>query len=50
MYEVSIQNRLMIGFALGFSIFTADDEFNYTEYIVYIGLISIHIKIFRDGL
>tara|TARA_Y100000385_G_scaffold103413_1_gene106884 strand:+ start:415 stop:567 length:153 start_codon:yes stop_codon:yes gene_type:complete len=50
MYDISIQNRINVGFALGFSIYTADSEFNYTEYIVYIGLISMHIKIFKDGL
>ncbi len=43
-YEISLQNRLHIGFALGFSYYGADEEFDYGEFILYLGLLSLHIK------
>lgn len=43
-YEISIQNRLYVGFALGFSCFGSDDDFDYNEVILYLGLLSLHIK------
>ena len=45
MYEITLQNRLQVGFALGFSVYRADDNFAYSEYIIFLGLISLHIKI-----
>jgi hypothetical protein len=45
MYEIELQNRIKVGFVLGFSVFPSDKEFDYSEYIVYLGLISLHIKI-----
>jgi hypothetical protein len=50
MYEIELQNRIDVGFVLGFSIFPSDKDFNYTEYILYLGLISIHLKTYKDGL
>jgi hypothetical protein len=44
MYEIELQNRIRVGFVLGFSVFPLDEEFDYTEYIIYLGLISLHIK------
>ena len=43
-YEISLQNRLSIGFALGWSYFPVDDEFDYSELVLYLGLLSLHIK------
>ena len=43
-YEISIQSRLKIGFVLGFSYYGADEESEYNEVILYIGLLSLHIK------
>jgi len=43
-YEISLQNRLQIGFALGFSYYGKDEEFDYGEFILYLGLLSLHIK------
>ena len=43
-YEISLQNRLKIGFALGFSYYGVDEEFDYGEFVLYIGLLSLHIK------
>ncbi len=43
-YEISLQNRLFIGFALGFSHYKVDQEFDYGEFILYLGLLSLHFK------
>jgi hypothetical protein len=43
-YEISLQNRLSIGFALGWSYFPVDNEFDYSELVLYLGLLSLHIK------
>ena len=50
MYEVELQNRMKVGFVLGFSIFPSDEDFKFSEYILYLGLISLHIKIYKDEL
>jgi len=44
--EIEIQNRIKVGFMLGFSIYLKDADFDYSEYILYLGLISLHIKLF----
>jgi len=44
--EIEIQNRIKVGFMLGFAVYPQDKEFDYSEYILYMGLISIHIKFF----
>ncbi len=43
-YTISLQNRLYIGFALGFSYYGSDKDFDYSEVILYLGLLSLHIK------
>jgi len=50
MYEIELQNRIRVGFVLGFSIFPPDKDFRFSEYIIYLGLISLHIKIYKDEL
>jgi len=50
MYEIELQNRIRVGFVLGFSIFPPDEDFRFSEYIIYLGLISLHIKIYKDEL
>jgi|13_taG_2_1085334.scaffolds.fasta_scaffold14242_1 hypothetical protein len=44
--EIEIQNRIMVGFSLGFAIYKRDKDYDFSEYILYLGLISIHIKNF----
>ena len=46
MIEIEIQNRIMVGFSLGFAIYKRDKDYDFSEYILYLGLISIHIKNF----
>ncbi len=46
MYEIELQNRIKVGFCLGFGIYPRDKEFDFSEYILYLGLISLHVKIF----
>jgi len=41
--ELDIQNRLRIGFAIGWSYYSEDKDFNYSEVTIYLGLISIKI-------
>jgi len=43
-YTISLQNRLYIGFALGFSYYETDKDFDYSEVILYLGLLSLHIR------
>ena len=41
---IEIHNRLQVGFAVGFSYYGSDDEVEYSEFILFLGLISIHFK------
>jgi long-subunit fatty acid transport protein len=43
-YIVEIHNRVRVGFALGWSWYSIDEEYDYGELILFIGLISINIK------
>ena len=43
-YQISLQNRIFVGFALGFSYYGIDDNFDYGEFILYLGLLSLHFK------
>lgn len=43
-WELEIQNRINIGLAFGWSYWGEDDEFSYSEMILYLGLISLHFK------
>jgi len=40
---IEIHNRLKVGFALGWSYYSRDREFDYSEITIYLGLISIKI-------
>jgi|TARA_B110000977_G_scaffold11022_1_gene14358 hypothetical protein len=41
--EIEIHNRLKIGFAFGWSYYSRDREYDYSEVTIYLGLISIKI-------
>jgi len=43
-WELEIHNRISIGFALGFQYYGQDDEHNWSEITIFLGLISIVIK------
>jgi|TARA_B100000780_G_C21071337_1_gene431124 hypothetical protein len=43
-YQVIIENRLRIGFALGFAWYRINEEYDYGDIILFLGLISINIK------
>jgi hypothetical protein len=45
-YEIEMINRLRIGFAIGWSYYAIDPKYDYSELNIYLGLISISIKIF----
>jgi len=45
-YEIEMINRLRIGFAIGWSYYAVDPKYDYSELNIYLGLISISIKIF----
>lgn len=47
-YQIEIVNRLFIGPCFGFSIYLIDEDHSMGEWIFYLGLISIHIKYYRD--
>jgi len=42
--EILLENRINVGFALGFAYYGPDEEFAYSEIILYLGLINIVIK------
>ena len=41
---IEIQNRVQIGFALGFSYYGPEETASYYEFILYLGLLSVHFK------
>ncbi len=41
---LEIQERLSIGFSLGWSYFGANEEYPYNELIIYLGIISLNFK------
>ena len=43
-WDIEIHNRISIGFALGFQYYGQDDEHNWSELTIFLGLISIVIK------
>lgn len=45
-WELEMTNRLRIGFAIGWSYYSKDEDHDWSELIVYIGLISITLKIY----
>ena len=42
--SITIENRLAIGFAIGFAYYGPDEEFDYYELTLYLGLINIIFK------
>ena len=43
-WELEVQNRLLIGPNIGFSIYVVDEDYDYSEFILYLVFISIHLK------
>lgn len=43
-YSVTIENRISIGFALGWSYYGRSENYDYGELTLYIGLISLKIR------
>jgi hypothetical protein len=43
-YSVTIENRISIGFALGWSYYGRNENYDYGELTLYIGLISLKIR------
>lgn len=43
-YRLELYNRLRVGFALGWSYYSRDRKHNWSELVIYLGLISITIK------
>ncbi len=43
-YELEIHNRIYIGFALGFQYYSKDEEHDWSEVTLFLGLINIVIK------
>ena len=41
---IEIQERLSIGFAVGWGYYVAIEEYPYDELVIYLGIISINIK------
>lgn len=43
-WQLEIQNRLHSGPVIGFSVYPRDEEYSEGEWILYLGLFSIHLK------
>jgi len=43
-WQLEIQNRLNVGICIGWSYYDADEEFAWREFILYLGLVSLHFK------
>jgi len=41
--EIELHNRIRIGFALGWSYYSRDKEYDYSEFTLFLGLIAIKI-------
>ena len=42
--DITIENRLHVGFAIGFAYYGPDETFDYYELTLYLGLININFK------
>jgi len=45
-YELYLNNRILIGFALGWSYYSKDMDHDYHELNIYLGLLSITLNIY----
>lgn len=43
-WSLEIHNRLLVGPCIGFSIYPEDDDYGYSEFILFVLFISIHLK------
>ena len=43
-YELEIQNRINVGFALGFQYYGKDGDHDWAELTIFVGLINIVLK------
>jgi len=46
-YRLELYNRLRVGFAFGWSYYPRDKENNWSELVIYLGLIGITIKYYE---
>ncbi len=44
MLEIEIHNRIPIGFAIGWSWFGIEENYDFNEIIIYLVIISVHFK------
>jgi hypothetical protein len=42
--EIEIQNRLKLGLVFGWALYNIDEEYDYGEFILYLFVISLHIR------
>ena len=46
-YELYLNNRILVGFAIGWSYYSKDNDHDYHELNIYLGLISITLNIYQ---
>jgi len=46
-FEIEIENRLFIGFQIGFSYYPVDDIFDYSELSIFLGLIALKFRLWK---
>lgn len=42
--EIEIQNRLRLGLVFGWALYNIDEEYDYGEFILYLFVISLHVR------
>jgi hypothetical protein len=43
-YNIAIENRIRVGFSLGWAWHGVEEGYDYSEFILYLGLIALNIK------
>ena len=47
-FEIEIENRIFIGFQIGFSYYPVDDIFDYSELSIFLGLIALKFRLWKQ--
>jgi len=45
-WELSIHNRIKVGFCIGWSWYGVDSDFDHSEFILFLGLVSLNLKMY----
>jgi|TARA_R110000782_G_scaffold68967_1_gene138767 hypothetical protein len=43
-WELELQSRIPVGIAVGWSFYNKDENYDFGEFILFLGIISLHFK------